>query len=148
MFVAPLGSTVASSPAAEAVNLTGATIASVGNGYTVAIFYILADGTLWKYTRQGGTEQIDAGTDWIIPNEDADSTYDVRYTNHVGDPLVLYTDIAVEGTWVSMGIGWSLHIFTADDEAPVTCTFDLQFRKDEGDVLATASFTMSATRTS
>lgn len=148
MFVSPLGSSgTPVVPVTSVVTLSGETATSFGIGASWAMLWINADGTLWKQTTNEGSEQIDVATDWIIPNEDADSTYEVRYTNHTGLALWPLDEFAVEGTWVDLSetrrlslVSWTV------SGLPRTCTFDLEIRKDGGDVLATASFTLSVHR--
>ncbi len=147
MFVAPLGSAVVETPVSFVVTLSGATITAIVTiGISQAKLWVIADGTLWEETSNGGSVQLDAETDWIIPNEDADSSFDVRYINHVGDELVQWDDFSVEGTWVDISVSRQLVLITAFDGPDKTCTFDLQIRKDGGEVLATASFTLTTTR--
>jgi len=144
MFVAPLGSAIPDNPVVSVVTLSGETISSSGNGVVVAKLWIKLDGTLWKETRMGSV-QIDAGTDWIIPNEYADSSYEVRYVNHSGAPLLVWDDLSIEGTWVDLSISRQLILFEPM-VGVLQCTFDLEIRKDGGPVLATASFLLSARR--
>jgi len=148
MFVSPLGSSgTPVVPVTSVVTLSGENIVSFGIGAVWATLWINADGTLWKQTSDGGSTQIDAATDWIIPNEDADSTYEVRYTNHGGLPLYQLGDIAVEDTWVDLSETRMLTFVTwTISGEPLIATFDLEIRKDGGDVLATASYSLSAHR--
>ncbi len=153
MFVMPLASTPPA-PVASAVTLTGATIAATGTGVVMAVLYINLDGGLWKYQSPDGSSQIDEATDWIIPNGDADSSYEVRYTNFVfttGNPVTAgyqhFYAIMAEGEWIDLSATRQLTLFTADIGNPVGVTFDVEIRKDGGAVLATGSFVQTATRT-
>jgi hypothetical protein len=112
------------------------------SGTAIAGIRFNSDGTVDK--RVGGTyTQIDSGTDWIIPNGDADSTYDVSYTGASGTWSV---QASTEGTWTNLGAD-RLYYVTATGGTgipkSITCTFNI--RKDGGSVIDSASFTCTAT---
>jgi hypothetical protein len=150
MFVTPLGKVIGAIPivpVVAVVTLSGGSVTRVGVNLVTASIIISGDGTIWGWGFPGGIQQFAAATDWIIPSDFADSSYEVRYINHTGEPIILANDFAIEGTWVDIGPWQSLAISTADQPFTAkTCTFDLQIRKDGGEVLATGSYSLSATR--
>ncbi len=149
MFVVPLGS-AAANPVAAVVTLTGATIAATGGGYVLAQLWVTISGVTYKYVSPTGTEQINVSTDWIIPNENPDPLYEVRFLNFVKTGPVEQSgglQGVVDGEWLTvLPLGRGVFTFTADDERPTTFAFDVEMRLDGGAVLATAPYTMSASR--
>jgi len=145
VFVSPLGSAgTVVTPVTSVVTLTGATISAAGiNRVIIARLTLVPDGTTWRYTHLG-SQQINAATDWMIPNEDASPLYEFRYTNHVGDALSYTGDISVEGTWVDMSEARHLGLRESRLFQTSDCTFDLEVRLDGGDVLATAEYHLTA----
>jgi len=109
----------------------------------VAGIRVNADGTIDRYTEFTGFVQIDSGTDWIIPNGAADSTYDVRVTNVVGDPFT--TDPVADDVWINLG---SARTWTIQDPNSAAgfklVTFDLEIRKDGGAPLASTEYSLKA----
>lgn len=146
MFVMPFTSPSANVPAPtpDAVTITGATISSVSPGLVLARLQIVNNGELWKYTSQNGYEQLSASTDWLRPILiQIDPTYEVRYINHTGNAVVQFGDIGIEGTWADMSESRELFFLSALNN--LSCTFDLQIRKDGGAVLATGAFSLDIT---
>ena len=148
MFVIPLGgpSDNVPAPVAALVTLSGESIFSVSaGGVSVAILHVVADGTLWKQTTNEGSVQLDVATDWIIPNSAADSSYEVRYTNHTGN-TAQFTSSAPEDVWIDLSVSRFFQLFAFPGGIFRTATFDVEIRKDGGAVLATASFTLTASK--
>ncbi len=150
MFVSPLGS-AAGAPFVSNVTLSGETIFSVGPGYTRALLWIMADGTMWRDTYLGSI-QIDAATDWVLPNEHADSSYEVRFINLTtsGTLIVagydLFVPFADENVWIDLSENRAMIVWTANEDNPIQAGFDLEIRKDGGAVLATAHYQINARR--
>lgn len=151
MFVSPLG-TAAGAPFVSNVTLSGEIISSIGPGYTRAVLWIMADGTVWADYYSLGSIQVDVATDWIVPNEHADSSYEVRFTNLTtsGTMVVagydLFIPFADEGVWIDLSENRSMIAWTANALNPISVTFDLEIRKDGGAVLATGSYALNARR--
>lgn len=146
MFVMPFTSPdiAVPAPALDVVTLTGAAVSSESPGLAIARLIIASDGELWKYESQNGFQQIDAGTDWLRPIlTQIDPTYEVRYINHTGNAVVQFGDIGTEGTWADMSESRELFFLSAITD--LSCTFDLQIRKDGGAVLATGAFSLDIT---
>ena len=71
-------------------------------------------------------QQIDAATDWIIPNASASSAYDIRLLNLVG---TLTTQWAAENVWIDLGTTRNC------GKASGTADIDVEIRKDGGAAL-------------
>lgn len=124
------------------VTLSGEVIADIGGFPSTAAAFVdvLTDGTIQK--TEGVTEtQIDGSTDWIIPNSAANSMYEVRFTNLVGDALT--TPPAAEDVWVFITEKRSYGVFETTDNTKVA-TFDLEIRLNGGPVLSSASYQVTA----
>ncbi len=124
------------------VTLSGESVVDVGvfPGTASAFIDVLTDGTLESDT--GGIKaQIDAGTDWIIPNSAASVNYKVRFTNLVGDALTTPPD--VEDAWVAVTETRSYGVFVNTDDREAA-TFDLEIRFGSGPTLASTNFSVDA----
>ncbi len=150
MFVTPFaGPSVNTPPPTPAVvTLTAHQVFSVSaGGVSNARLHIVADGTMWRQTTHMGSQQINAATDWIIPNLSApDSSYEVRYINLVTQSLPQFSAFAAENVWVDLSESRFLQVYAWPGGIYRTATFDLEIRKDGGAVLATASFTLTASK--
>ena len=98
-----------------------------------------ADGTL-DFNNNGSYVQLAPTTDWIIPNIDADSTYDVRLASYTTGTFA--TEAASAGTWIDLGSNqeWS-RLVALNQNNIVTCVFEI--RKDGGAVLDSMTFTIN-----
>lgn len=114
------------------VTLSGEAVSNALSG--VASLFLNADGTMDK-TDFGGRAQIDASTDWIIPNTGASDKFDMRYTNHSGD--VLDTEPAAEDVWVDCGSEREMSI-----TGNKSCSFDIEIRDVQGITVASASYSL------
>ena len=151
MFVAPLGSSgTPFASVTDAVTLTGATINATGNGYVLAQLWIAIGGNVFKYESPTGTSQLGVGTDWVKPDTSPNPLYEVRFLNFVTTGPAAQTgglQGVVEGVWETvLPLGRGVFCFTADQAKPTTLTLDVEIRLDGGPVLATASYTLKATR--
>jgi hypothetical protein len=91
----------------------------------------LADANSWV--------QIDAATDWIIPNESAPGTYEIRYTNRVGD--IFTSESTVEDAWGALSTGQTYRISRVQvGTDTVTCDFEIRLG---GTTIATAEYIIS-----
>lgn len=129
------------------VTVSGETISSQGIGFQTATVIFRADGTTDKFTTQTGTTQIDVATDWIIPNDAADSTYEVRYTSLVGDAFTFFA--AAEDVWVDLGSDrqWGYRDTNSNFFVLKTGTATFEIRKDGGAVIASATYSITANMT-
>ena len=130
------------------VTLSGEIINDIEGGdrlYRAAVI-IRTDGTVDKIENTT-TTQIDSGTDWIIPNGDASSSYEVRYTNRTGDALDGSTSLA-EDTWGAISSDryfeqrWSIGAGVGGKSS----VFDLEIRFNGGSVLDSAQYQLNAER--
>ena len=105
-----------------------------------------SDGRIQKLVNTTRT-QINASTDWIIPNGDADNTYEVRANYNWIEGSTWLSEPVAENTWIDLGTlrEWSVQ----DTAAPpglgtkeVAITFNI--RKDGGATLATGIITLTA----
>lgn len=127
------------------VTVSGETVNSTGAGTAIAGIVVNADGTIDKI-ESGSTTQIDAATDWVIPNALASSLYEVRVTsvNHNGGPGWLSSPGA-DGTWFDLSTDrtWSIQAIGAS--TPLTTDFTLEIRwagatQDTGSYILNASY--------
>jgi len=88
--------------------------------------------------------QIHSTTDWVRPAAASPGTYQVRWTNAVGDAL--YFETAAEDTWWPMSSGdFTLTIRdTLTAGGPNAVTFDIEIRDGTGPTLSSASYSLSA----
>lgn len=105
-----------------------------------------SDGTVDKLVH-GTWYQIDASTDWIDPNGDADSTYDVRITNvswTAGSSFNV--SAAAEDIWINLGSNreWSVIDTNSGPAGIQNVSFTVEIRKDDGPVLDSATYTLVA----
>jgi hypothetical protein len=129
------------------INLDGHSIIDIpSTAPAKAGVYINADGTVDSYTESAGLNQIDVATDWIIPNGDADSSYDVRITNVVWTQGSSFdVEAAAEDVWISLAFnrGWEIHDLVLNGPWK-DVDFDIQIRKDGGAPLTTGSYNLVA----
>lgn len=108
-----------------------------------------SDGTVDKELTSG-TTQIDAATDWIIPNSLANSGYQVRAQsivwNSSGDGEAFTAEgIPTDNTWADLGTTRKLTILqSADTPATKKVTFTIELRIGTGPVVASATYSLEA----
>jgi hypothetical protein len=127
------------------VTLSGETVTDYHSplpGTATAGIRFNTDGTVDKLV-DGAYSQIDSGTDWIIPNVDADSTFDVRCTNITSGSWT--SEAAAEDTWISLSANREWYVFTNGIPSTQACTCTFEIRKDGGAVLDSATYTCTAT---
>lgn len=124
-------------------------------GEIVIAFNLNSDASAEIILRDDGTvdrgingvfTQVDAATDWIIPNGDAPAAYQARYTNRTGS--ILTNASAAEDTYRAFSLG---SYFTRNTDQTVAAgglnsTFDLEIRDGAGPVLASGSYRLDADR--
>ena len=125
------------------VTLTNATITDSGGAPARALVIINSDGTVDK--REGGSvSQINASTDWIIPNGKADSNYEAKWDLISGDAPTGATGGWLENDWTALSSDLQVGYITG---APGTESgvIRVSIRYNGGSVLDTGDFTCSAT---
>lgn len=102
------------------------------------------DGTIDRYTHNVGYQQIDASTDWIIPNASASSDYEFWLEVDTGSSPNYLSDSV--DTWIAMGSGnnsaylqW-LHENTTPGTDVNTWTWTLRVRKNGGAEIDNAAY--------
>lgn len=130
---------------AGVVTISG--IASVnenGAGTRSVRLWFGVDGIIQLYRTSTGYVQVNASTDWIIPNGAADSSYDVRMASiGVGN---WNTTPAGTGVWINLG---SAREWRITDTDPSALNFEqvgnmvFEIRKDGGSPLASTTLPTS-----
>lgn len=103
------------------------------------------DGLVYEKCSPGSFVQIDTSADWIRPVDDA-ADFQMRFTNLTGTG---FSSTATENIWRSMATDFVLTC--ADNNAGGggnSATFTIEVRFGTGPTLASASYTISANRTS
>lgn len=101
---------------------------------------VRADGTIDKQKNLLTPVQIYPGTDWIIPNFLADSTYDVRVTNVVWIRGTTWAaSPGADGTWFALSADRTWQITPGD-----LVRFTLEIRKDAGPVLDANTYSLGS----
>ncbi len=130
------------------VSVSGEAIGSIGVGSQLVRLDFLAVGTVFAFSTQLGNNQIDSATDWIIPNGEASSDYEVRYTTHTGDAFTIFA--TTENNWINIGANRSYGFIDSDPGGFffkfASAVFEI--RKNGGPVLDSATYTFFANRTS
>ena len=125
----------------DRISLSGLTISAIGSGGAQTATYTLeSDGDVIIATTVDGS--LDAG-DWISPKASAPSDYEVQAT------LVSGTlSTGTTGSWLALSSNrsWTLQRVTVGVATQVTLTIEI--RKGSGAVLASATVTLDAERTS
>lgn len=121
------------------VNVDGGNVSDFGLGPTFARIEFRSSGQVWGETDQSGNSQLDSGTDWIIPNAKADSSYDVRCTLNSGDSPSGPT----LGSWHAMSTnrGWTL---TPGVPGTLSCSLNIQIRKDGGAEIDAGTYNLAS----
>ena len=124
----------------DRISLSGVSVSSVGAGTQTATYTLESDGDVMSATTGGGS--VDQG-DWISPKASAPSDYEVQAT------LVSGTlSTGTTGSWLALSSNrsWTLQRVTVGVATQVTLTIEI--RKGSGAVLASATVTLDAERTS
>ena len=124
----------------DRISLSGVSVSSVGTGTQTATYTLESDGDVMSATTDGGS--VDEG-DWIDPKAAAPSDYEVQATL-VGGTLSTGTT----GSWLALtsNRSWTLQRVTVGVADQVDLTIEI--RKGSGAVLASATVTLDAERTS
>lgn len=126
------------------VTLSGESVSdfSVSPDTAQARILVNDDGTVDK-VEGGTTTQVDAATDWIIPNSAAPGDYEVRWTNlGTGDDTPSAT--AAEDVWHPLDSGvFHVTLNSGPTVESYSATFDLEIRLGSGPVLASGQYSLS-----
>ncbi len=128
------------------------TIDAVGPYNSNSGIRVNTDGTIDSAKRTDGAAntyaQINASTDWIIPNGAANSDYEVRITGLTLDGNHTWaSQAAAENTWVDLSVNreWIINGTVAGLDAT---TFTLEIRYNGGATLDTAAISLETEHTS
>ena len=124
----------------DKISLSGVSVSSVGAGTQTATYTLESDGDVMSATTDGGS--VDQG-DWISPKASAPSDYEVQATLNAGT-----LTSGTTGSWLALSSNrsWTLGRVTVGVATQVTLTIEI--RKGSGAVLASATVTLDAERTS
>jgi hypothetical protein len=124
----------------DKISLSGVAVSSTGAGTQTATYTLESDGDVMSATTDGGS--VDAG-DWIDPKANAPSDYEVQATLVAGT-----LSTGTTGSWLALSSNrsWTLQRVTVGAATQVTLTIEI--RKGSGAVLASATVTLDAERTS
>lgn len=131
------------------LNLSGATISDsvdhtlLPSTNSIAKLTVKADGTVWKDTSSGGSAQLAASTDWIIPNYIAPGNYEVEAVvtsgSLTGGTTSTWQALTSDRTWYVQQ--------NAGVVGTKSATITVNIRAGSGSTIATASYTLQATVT-
>lgn len=124
----------------DRIALSGVAVSSVGAGSQTATYTLESDGDVVTATTPLGSSDIG---DWIDPKASAPSDYEVQATLNSGTLTTGTT-----GSWLALSSNrsWTLTRLTVGAATQVTLTIEI--RKGSGAVLASATVTLDAERTS
>lgn len=97
-----------------------------------------SDGTV-EATTNAGTEQLSASTDWIIPNDAAPGSYQVRATVTSGAT----PDGGTVGSWQALTSTRSWTLFAPGSTGSRGCTLLIEVRDGSGSVIDSGSYPLS-----
>lgn len=123
------------------VNLAGEAISHAHPTDSTAGIRFNLDGTIDEL-RGTSYSQIDAATDWIIPNGKAATDFEVRFTGLTGDAFT--TEAASSGTWIALSLAreWKLNNIVDLTTDSNSVTFEI--RRGSGATIDTGVYTFSA----
>lgn len=141
----PIGMWSESAAGAGDVTVSGEDVLEIGTSPRSAGIRVNIDGTIDSF-RSGAYAQIDASTDWIIPNVGASSSYDVRVTSVVFVTGSWGTTPGTDGNWFDLGSNrlWEVSDNDSSSNGTVDVTFTLEIRFNGGSVLDSASYRLVA----
>jgi len=107
-------------------------------------FRINTDGTLDELDVLNGAAavytQVDAATDWIIPNDAAAADYEMRVTNVVHTGHAGWTGAAsADDVWIDLSSNREWFIVSTSAQV-ITTDFDIQVRRGSGVTLASNTY--------
>jgi len=127
------------------LTLSGGSADSTASDPSNAIvrFTFNEDGTVDR-TQEGSTAQVDASTDWVIPNSAAPGDYEIRFTSLSGDSPTVSGGTAENSWWAFTSGNFQLSLIqgTVGSQA---CSFTIEIRKgSSGAALVSGSYSLSA----
>ena len=132
--------------AADVVTLSGGTNTAFSFGSNALAYHLAnSDGTFDQKDNFAASQQINATTDWVIPNSSAPGTYRIRHTSLSGDTASFTPAGAIN---VYLGLT-STRSWLVTDTSPgfanKSCTYTLEI--DDGTTSQdTGSYTLTADR--
>ena len=128
------------------VTLTGDTNSAFAFGSNATAYHFFNnDGTTDEKDNSSANVQINASTDWIIPNSAAPGTYRIRHTSATGDTGA-FTPAGAINTYIALTTSRNYFVVDASPTAggnSVTYTIEI----DDGSVSQdTGSYTLTADR--
>jgi len=144
----PSGGGVPAQPAGT-VTLSGETIAYARNSATTSIVYagvrINTDGTIDKRGFKSGTySQIDSGTDWIIPNGDANEYFEVYCQVNSESGAGLASSASLEGVWLPLTSNRLWYVAKSGADGTDTANITISIRYNGGATIDSAVYALSA----
>lgn len=111
-----------------------------------AYFYWNTDGTVDQKDNTAAASQINSGTDWIIPNDAASSSYRIKYSGLTGDTGFFGTGGGLSTSYTAMSVTKYAFVFDSTLTAPVkSCDFTVHI--DDGTTEQdTGAYTLIANR--
>lgn len=132
----------------DVVTITGGTLSTAERAGSIAIKDLKfdQDGNVYEKSTPGSYTQVEASTDWVVPETDA-LAFQVRYTNPSGS----VTSSGTEDVWHLLSAGD--FVMTVADNSPgdgtTDGTFTIEVRLfNGGAVLDAGTYTLKADRTS
>ena len=126
----------------DKIQLSGVAVSSTGSGSQTATYTLESDGDVVTATTPLGSSDI---SDWIDPKASAPSDYEVQATLNAG---TLTVGSSATGSWLALTSdrSWSVRqtVIGVADTGDLT----IEIRKGSGAVLASATVTLDAERTS
>ena len=133
--------------ASGTVTLTNASNSAFSFGSDAyAYFFWNTDGTVDQKDNNAAAQQINSGTDWIIPNTAASSSYRIKYSSLTGDTGFFGVGGNLSTSYTAMSVNNSAFVYdTTIGFANKSCTFTIHI--DDGTTEQdTASYTLTANR--
>lgn len=134
------GTTATAGADVTTVNLTNNGVSVFDPNSATAGFRFNSDGTVDRQ-QLGSYVQVNASTDWIIPNEEASADYEIFATHDALSSGTVLGDVL--DTWLSLGSNREWYVAcTGNDVSDVDLVISIRF--DGGPVLTSANFSMIA----
>lgn len=130
-------------PSGTKVTLSGEPVSAVMINATAQAAIRIDDyGNMYLQKNFGSYAQVDTATDWVRPASKAPGLYECRYTNHSGDPV---SATKAEDTWHTLSTSEFIVSISMTAEGTKSASFTLQIRLNGGPVLASGSYSLTAT---
>jgi hypothetical protein len=126
----------------DKIQLSGVAVSSTGSGSQTATYTLESDGDVVTATTPLGSSDI---SDWIDPKASAPSDYEVKATLNSG---TLNGGSSATGSWLALTTNRSWGVTQIIVGVADTGDLTIEIRKGSGAVLASATVTLDAERTS